>query len=218
MPAAERCREVVHMAVRQHVRSFLSQLDQAPPWDPTALGHLLGQVPNEARIEWTETTDGLRVGHGAVAMLRRVERPLPNLADAADFESFILCICALRIGQLVASGYDPSPQDLHTATSEGPRWLTNLLRMEPDFLDELMLQGAVMIDVNPAFAQTLEAQAAILQSARQTLQAQSNVLEGRTTLVDRLRGLLGAGPDLSNGGWMRWMRAIVTLALLDAKD
>lgn len=208
------------MAVRAHVRAFVHGLTAAHAHDPrpaaTALFTALQDDP-DALARWVATVDGLRFGHGAVAMHRRHAEasPPPGIPGLDDFEALALCAAHLRLGQLAHS---PDPGALQHAVHHGAQWLTNLLRMEPDFLDELLLEVAARRASDPALDAALTAQAEHIRSAAAELHAQGQqVLGGRRTVGDTLRALVGAGPNLAKGEWARWARAVVVLGLLDAK-
>lgn len=209
------------MAVKAHVRAFVGGLEAAPPWDPRPLAtRLVEDVPEDALADWVATVDGLRVGHGAVGMSRRHKDgpEAPTLKGVEDFEGLVLCAGALRLGRLVERGYHPDGDAFTTAVTEGGRWLTNLLRMEPDFFDELLLEVAARQASDAAFAEALEAQAEAWREAGAELHHQGQaLLGGKKSVGDVLRGLVGAGPNLSKGAWAQWGRAVVVLGCLDAK-
>ena len=211
------------MAVKAHVRAFVQGLADAPAWDPRAEASAWFdalKADPDAAAAWVATVDTVRFGHGAVAMHRRHQDrpPPPDLAGLQDFETLALCAGALRLGTLVARDYAPDADARRAAAREGARWLGNLLRMEPDFLDELLLEIAARHATDPAFAAAIACQAATLADAAADLHRQgSELLGGRTTVSDVLRSLVGAGPNLSRGEWARWTRAVVVLGCLDAK-
>jgi len=208
------------MAVKAHVRAFVRDLDQAEPWDPRPTATRLAQAFSdqaEPLVAWVGVVDELRVGHGAVAMSRRhPEPPVPlTVKGLDDFEALVLCAAGLRQSLLQARGYTlDDPQ----AVRQASRWLQNLLRMEPDLLDELLLELAARQAASPALARALADQGALFEQAGADLHRQGReLLGGRTTVGGLLRSLVGAGPDLARGEWARWTRAVVVLTLLDGK-
>jgi len=203
------------VAVKAHVRSFVAPLSGAAPLDPVPLADSLAELPGI--VDWVGVVDELRVGHGAVSMHRRHHGAPPplDLPGVDDFEALLLCAGCLHARVLVDRGYAPTAPSMAT---DAPRWLQNLLRMEPDFLDELLLELAARRATDPALADALTAQAQALRDAGAALHHQGRaLLGGRTTMTGLLRTLVGAGPDLARGEWVRWCRAVVVLVLLDGK-
>lgn len=211
------------MAVKAHVRAFVADLAVQTPWSPVVAGRDLEQAFDddpEPLIHWADVCSELRVGHGAVAMHRRHPTDLPPLSikGLQDFEALLLCAACLHHGMRVTEGYHLSPGAAPDVVRDAPQWLFNLLRMEPDFFDELLLEVAARRVRDPAFAQKLASQAEELQRAARDLHGQGErVLGERRTVTGFLRRLVGAGPDLAQGTWARWTRAVVVLGLLDAK-
>jgi hypothetical protein len=209
------------MSVRQHVRTFTRTLGEAP-WDPVATGEAVLEAHGETLeplAELVEAIDDLRVGHGAVHMHRRTlaDEVGPELPGVPDFEAMVLCMGGLR-AQAVAAGAPADPAGWRVATRESPRWMGNLLRMEPDFLDELCLEATAVYVADPETHRAMQAQAAVMREAGRALHTQAaTVLGERRTVGGVLRKLVGAGPDLSTGLWVRWTRAVLAAWLLDAK-
>lgn len=137
----------------------------------------------------------------------------PSVPGVDPFEALLLGVASLRLSTL-----PPSPQTLADAVELAPGWLSNLLRMEPDFFDQLLLGASLRYVRQPELRESVSRQIAVLREAGPALhEPAAEVLGHRRTVGAVLRGLVGAGPDLARSPWVRWTRSILVLSLLDAK-
>lgn len=183
------------MSGRDRVQRLLRDLHEADTVSLAALGADLGNHDGEA---WVELADGIRFGQGAVAMHRRnlADTPPPAVTDLEDVEALAWSVLALA-----ANG----GTDLEAAEAA----LADVRRTTPDFFDELLLGAATLMSQDDRFRKAVYAQADAIEADRIALHEQAiEVLDLTPGLTDRLRGWVGAAPDLSGGAWKRWGWAI----------
>lgn len=149
----------------------------------------------------------LRFGGGAEGLAGRALRdlrldPLPGLSAART--SWLITV-ALAVDLRGAWCVDPEPA------------LATMLRAEPDAFDRVATEGARRLADSPTLRSAAVAQhRALLGCAPPLHDAAHSLLDHPISLSDRMRGMVGVGPDLSAGIWSRPLAAVLLGRLLTA--
>lgn len=154
-----------------------------------------------------DTEVSLRFGGGAEGLAGRALRdlhldPLPGLSAA---RTGWLITVALAVELRGAWCVDPEPA------------LAAMLRAEPDAFDLVAAGGARRLAASPALRSAATAQhRALLGCAPALHDATHSLLDHPVSLSDRMRGMVGVGPDLTAGIWSRPLAAVLLGRLLTA--